>query len=226
MIFTFCLFFCANFLKETYLKDYRFIRFNKKRPWWCQARTSQLPIHLHASNNSFLSSLSCRFENCPTPVWHSFGHYFNKSLISSVGALTVPSTRQTQFVYSSDFLLEKSCLFYLAEVSISARFLYLKTNRYLSLCWWLMLKVFFFNPWLKYTCDMINMCFIFSKLCLRKYLQHQGSKNSSKFSNRSAAIISPVLISRWFLETKSCWAFILYQLIDTAMSEICWQVKL
>ena len=71
------------------------------------AHTSQLPIHLHASNNSFLSSLSCRFENCPTPAWHSFGHYFNKSLISSVGALTVPSTRQTQFVYSSNFLFKK-----------------------------------------------------------------------------------------------------------------------
>ena len=54
--------------------------------------------------------------------------------------LDVPSTRQTQFVYSWDFLLEKSCLFYLAEVSISATFLYLKTNRYLSLCWWLMLE--------------------------------------------------------------------------------------
>ena len=103
-----------------------FIWLKEKRPWWCQARTSQLPIHLHASNNSFLSSLSCRFENCPTPVWHSFGHYFNKSLISSVGALTVPSTRQTQFVYCSDFLFKK--LFVLFSRGINLEHVFVTKN--------------------------------------------------------------------------------------------------
>ena len=143
--------------------------------------------------------------------------------------LDVPSTRQTQFVYSSDFLLEKSCLFYLAEVSISATFLYLKTNRYLSLCWWLMLK-FFLNPWLKYTCDIINMCFIISKVCLTKYLQQLGdtrypaSQQSSPWWWSVVSFLSPEISP--ILRNKELGAFILYRLIDRLVSEICWQVKL
>ena len=127
---SFCLFlthFCLDFqFLSVFFTETCFIWLKEKRPWWCQARTSQLPIHLHASNNSFLSSLSCRFENCPTPVWHSFGHYFNKSLISSVGALTVPSTRQTQFVYCSDFLFKK--LFVLFSRGINLEHVFVTKN--------------------------------------------------------------------------------------------------
>ena len=63
------------------------------------------------------------------------------------------------------FLPEKSCLFYLAEVSISSMFLLLKSYRYLSLCWCLLFNLFSacqINPNLdSTTCDIICTMFHF-----------------------------------------------------------------
>ena len=174
------------------------------------------PLHWSSSGRDRQPDASTPFYTFEAFLCPLFQQIFNFLYWLYWWTLDVPSTRQTQFVYSRDFLLEKSCLFYLAEVSISATFLYLKTNRYLSLCWWLLLK--FFEAYFQSSTEWNKYAIYQDDQYQIRISSNQTRGHNEQDYMRSCYEKLPVYSARIFSESEE-------QRRGEALSRICWLTR-